>query len=68
MANKFLAYSLAISLFLQLLIIYTPLSTYFKVVPLGLGEWTILIVGTGVGFGLGILIAWIIDKITKEEY
>jgi len=68
LANKILVYSLAISLFLQLIIIYTPLSTYFKVVPLGLLEWTILIIGTVGGFGLGIWIAWMIDKATKEEY
>lgn len=68
LANKFLIYSLAISVVLQLIIIYTPLSTYFKVVPLGLLEWTILIIGTVTGFALGILIAWAIDKVTKEEY
>jgi hypothetical protein len=28
-----------ISLFMQLLVIYTPMSTYFKTVPLGLTEW-----------------------------
>ena len=68
LANKFLVYSMLISLALQLIIIYSPLSTYFKVVPLGLFEWIVLIVGTISGFILGILIARIIDKITKEYY
>jgi len=68
LANKFLVYSLLLSLGLQLLIIYSPLGTYFKVVPLGWYEWLELLVGTTGGFGLGVLIAWIIDKVTKEEY
>ncbi len=68
LANKFLIYSLLLSFFLQLIIIYTPLSVYFNVVPLGLYEWFVLITGTVVGFVLGILIAWILDRITKEEY
>jgi len=68
LANKFLVYSLLVSLALQLLIIYSPLAKYFKVVPLGLFEWTILIGGTILGFILGIGIAWIIDKTTHEAY
>lgn len=68
LANKFLVYSLLISFVLQLIIIYTPLSSYFKVVPLGLMEWSILITGTIVGFILGIVVAWVVDRITKEEY
>ena len=69
LANKFLVYSLAISLLLQLIIIYSPLSTYFKVVPIGLYEWIVLIAGTIVGLILGILIAKWVDNITKgEEY
>jgi len=67
-ANKFLIYSLALSFALQLLIIYTPLCTYFKVVPLGLYEWSVLIAGTAIGFVLSIAITWAIDKVTKEEY
>ncbi len=67
LSNKFLMYSLAISVILQLIIIYTPLSTYFKTVPLGLYEWMVLIGGTMVGFVLGILIAKWVDKLTNEE-
>ncbi len=68
LANKFLVYSLAASLALQLILIYSPLSKEFKVVPIGLYPWVILIVGTTGGFALGIAIAYAIDKITKEEY
>ena len=42
LANKFLLYSLTASVILQLTIIYTPLNTYFKVVPLNLTEWAII--------------------------
>ncbi len=68
LANRFLVISLLVSLALQLVLIYTPLGKYFKVVPLGMYEWGVLILGTIAGFALGILIAWIIDKVTKEEY
>ncbi len=68
MANKFLVASLIASLLLQIALIYTPIGSYFKVVPLGLYEWEVLITGTLIGFVLGIGIAWVIDKITGEEY
>ncbi|MCD6414738.1 MAG: calcium-translocating P-type ATPase, PMCA-type [Candidatus Diapherotrites archaeon] len=68
-SNKVLVASLLGSLALQLFIIYTPVSKYFKVVPLGAYEWTALIVGTLTGFILGIIISEVIDRITKgEEY
>ncbi len=67
-ANKFLLLSLAGSLGLQLLILYSPLSYYFRVVPLGFFEWTVLLAGTFIGFVLGIAIAIIINQITEEEY
>ncbi len=67
-SNKLLNYSLLVSLMLQVTIIYTPLAKYFKVVPLGLGEWGIILIGTAVGFVLGIAIAYAIDMITNESY
>ncbi len=66
--NKFLNYSLLVSLLLQVIIIYTPLGTYFKVVPLGVYEWVVLVLGTTLGFALGIWIAKIIDKFIPESY
>ncbi len=66
--NKFLNYSLLVSLLLQVIIIYTPLGVYFKVVPLGVYEWVVLILGTSLGFALGIWIAKIIDKFIPESY
>ena len=67
-ANRFLVYSLILSFVLQLVILYSPLGAYFKVVPLGISEWCVLLAGTVIGFASGILIAWMVDKLTKEEY
>ncbi len=66
--NKFLNYSLLVSLLLQLVIIYTPVGAYFKVVPLGIYEWLVLILGTALGFILGIWIAKLIDKFIPQSY
>jgi Ca2+-transporting ATPase len=38
-ANKWLHMAVALSIFLQLAILYSPLSAFFGIVPLGLGEW-----------------------------
>jgi len=67
-SNKFLVYSLAASLLLQLFIIYGPIGNYFKVVPLSLIGWVILLSGTTVGYILGIAIAEGIDRISTDEY
>ena len=67
LANKVLVYSLLTSLILQLLIIYTPMAKYFKVTPLGLWEWVVLLIGTSLGMWLGIVIAKWVDKVTKGE-
>ena len=66
--NKFLVYALVSSFLLQLFIVYSPLSTLFNTVPLHAKAWLILISGTFVGFSLGIGIAKLIDKVTKEIY
>jgi len=64
-ANKFLVYSLILSFVLQLVLIYSPLNTYFGVVPLGLYEWGVLFGGTIVGFILGIVIVRVVNKAVK---
>jgi len=66
--NRFLLISLIISFLLQLLIIYSPLSSIFKTVPIGFTEWIILVVGTLIGFATGIFIAYLVREICKEEY
>lgn len=66
--NRFLVYSLIVSILLQLALLYTPLASYFKVVPLGIWEWIILLSFTGLGFIAGITIAWVINRVIREEY
>lgn len=65
LANKILIYSLIASLLLQIMLIYTPIGSYFKVVPLGFYEWLILFFGTILGFVSGIAITWLIGKFVK---
>ncbi|MFH1455638.1 MAG: cation-translocating P-type ATPase [archaeon] len=49
-SNKYLVGAVAISILLQLLILYTPLATFFKVVPLGLTDWVYIILVSSLGF------------------
>jgi len=49
-SNKYLVGAVAISVLLQLLILYTPLATFFKVVPLGLTDWVYIILVSSLGF------------------
>lgn len=54
LSNKWLLGSLLASIVLQLLVIYSPLNTFFHVDTLGLKEWGILISGCIIGFGLAL--------------
>jgi len=44
-SNKYLVAAVGSSLGLQLLVLYTPLNTYFKVTPLGSFGWSLIAVG-----------------------
>ena len=54
--NKWLIGALLLSLSLHLMIVYTPLNTFFSLVPLGSYEWLLLVVGAFLGYLLAILI------------
>ncbi|MBD3397699.1 calcium-translocating P-type ATPase, PMCA-type [Candidatus Micrarchaeota archaeon] len=41
-SNKWMLVAIAVSLLLQLLVLYSPLSTYFGTVPLGQEAWSVL--------------------------
>ncbi|MEM4663231.1 MAG: cation-translocating P-type ATPase [Candidatus Diapherotrites archaeon] len=45
-SNKWLWMSLSLALLLQILVLYTPLSLIFKVVPLSLAEWSTILIAT----------------------
>ncbi len=57
-SNKWLILAVGFSIGLQLLVLYTPLSKFFGVIPLGWFEWGIIL-----GFGtLGYLLSLILTK------
>lgn len=61
-SNKWLILALALSIILQLTIIYTPLNNIFSIVPLPLGAWLILVIGVLIGYFSTIFITKKIDK------
>ncbi len=65
-SNKWLLIALIGSVLLQLTIIYTPLSEFFHIVPLGLYEWIILLVGIIVGYITAIIITKVVIKLVKN--
>ncbi len=54
-SNKYLILALAISLLLQLMVLYTPLAGYFKVIPLDIGEWIRILAGLLVFYVLSLI-------------
>ena len=65
LANKYLLYSLIGSLALQLIIIYTPASNFFRIVPMHFIDWVLLLTFTVIGFFTGIGVTKLVDKWTK---
>ncbi|MCD6398712.1 MAG: cation-transporting P-type ATPase, partial [Candidatus Aenigmarchaeota archaeon] len=61
-SNKWLMASLFLSLILQLVIIYSPLNVFFKIAPLGIIPWMIILGGMGIGWISGIITTHIIMK------
>jgi Ca2+-transporting ATPase len=53
LSNKWLAGALGSSILLQLLVLYTPLSSYFETSVLGLEQWVVL--------GLGVTGFWVLS-------
>ncbi len=50
LSNKWLILAIFLSIGMHLGLLYTPLSGYFKVVPLGLESWGVLLAGAGIFF------------------
>lgn len=62
LANKWLLVALFSSVLLQLLIIYTPLSKFFHIAPLGVYAWLILFLGIIVGYISAIMIIKVVRR------
>ncbi len=60
--NKYLNWSIAIPVLFQILIIYSPLSELFHVVPMSLFQWAVLLSSFALAVGLAKVITEIIDK------
>jgi Ca2+-transporting ATPase len=60
-ANKWLILAVIASFFLQLVILYSPLNIFFGIVPLGLFDWFILIIGAMIFYLGGIGITKLVD-------
>ncbi len=65
--NKWLHVAVLTSILLQLAVIYTPLSQYFRVKALDSNDWTIIGVGFVVFMVLSIVLLKIGENITKKE-
>jgi Ca2+-transporting ATPase len=65
-ANQWLAGSLAVSFLLQLIILYSPLNTYFYLIPLGIYEWGLLLVSVVTAYFLAVLISKMVLRYTPE--
>ncbi len=61
-ANKWLVAGLVVSVLLHVALVYSPLNSFFYLVPLGLKEWAVLFGGVFVGYWLAILITWAVMK------
>ncbi len=66
LSNKWLLASLAGSLLLQFLIIYTPINKYFHITMLSLKSWIIILIGSGIAYILTIWFTKIIIKRVKD--
>ena len=60
--NKYLNWSILVPVAIQLIILYTPLSKFFHVVPLTIREWLTIIASLVLALGLAKIITLIIDK------
>jgi Ca2+-transporting ATPase len=67
-SNKYLTGAVLSSVVLQLIVIYTPLSIFFKTVPLDLIQWVYILFAALVVFGIGLFAARIIRKASHEMY
>lgn len=61
-SNRWLILALLVSFLLQIIILYTPLATFFKVVPLALVDWGFILLATIIMLSLNKLINYAFQK------
>ncbi|MBI5398166.1 calcium-translocating P-type ATPase, SERCA-type, partial [Candidatus Woesearchaeota archaeon] len=67
-SNKMLLLALAISLLLQLVVVYTPLNSIFGTMALSLESWIYIGVILAIVFAVGMAVSTSIKRRTHEEY
>src|SRR3989344_5745875 len=65
-SNKWLIGAVLSSFILQLIVIYTPLRSYFDVIPLGLIDWALILVALAIFITAGLLGFTLIKRVTHE--
>ncbi len=65
-SNRYLLLAVAFSLFLQLLVLYTGLGKYLKVVPLDLIDWVYIVIGVAIAFVISRIGYFLIRNATKQ--
>ncbi len=63
LSNKWLILAIVLSIGMHLGLLYTPLSSYFKVVPLELESWGMIMLGAGIFF-----VSMIVMRIIEERF
>lgn len=66
LSNKWLIGAVLSSFILQLIVIYTPLRSYFDVVSLGLIDWALILVALAIFITAGLLGFTLIKRVTHE--
>ncbi len=65
-SNKWLGMAIATSLIMQMAVLYTPLNSYFKVVPLGINSWMMISIGIGIFIFAMLAMRIIEDKFIRK--
>ncbi len=65
--NKYVNYSVIIPVILQLIIIYTPISKFFHVVPLNVFDWFVILLSFILALFLAKIITYYIDKYNPRD-
>jgi len=66
LSNKFLLLTLALSLILQFIIVYSPLNQFFKIVPLNLYSITIILIGTSISYFVSVFTTKLVMRYIRE--
>ena len=66
-SNKWLWSAVFASLLMQLTILYTPLNTFFRIMPLGVYDWFLIFVGALIFLSLGYLIVKAESKLFGDK-